>query len=102
MIDLDKHSSIIEKFIQADNNCPDFEFVEFDFLELDGWQAEYEAENPTYKTKGMTVHKDHDSGDEELNELIFKYMEPMVIKLKANNEPDFLLQMLDSSFIKLF
>ena len=142
MIDLDKHSSIIETFIQdsiekfkvdndeapksigiyccpwagwltinfninktlkeTNNNCPDFEFVEFDFFELEGWQEEYETENPTYKTNGLTIRKDPDTGDEGLNELIFKHMEPIVVKLKANNGSEFLLQMLDSSFVKSF
>ncbi len=42
---------------ETNNNCPDFEFVEFDFLELDGWQEEYESENPTYRIKGLTITK---------------------------------------------
>ena len=142
MIDLDKHSSIIEKFVQAsidkfkteknkgpvsigiyccpwagwlttnfnitrtleetENNCPDFEFVEFDFLDLEGWQDEYESDSPDYKVNGVVVHFDHDSGDENLNELAFKFLEPIVIRLKSVNGSDFLLQMLDSRFYRVF
>lgn len=87
---------------ETENNCPDFEFVEFDFLELEGWQEEYETENPTYKTNGLLIHYQPGTGDEKLNEVIFKYMEPIIVKLRANNESDFLLQMLDSNFIKQF
>lgn len=141
MIDIDKHSSIIEKFIKASiekfkietnenpqsigiyccpwagwlttnfninktldetgNNCPDFEFVEFDFLELNGWQSEYETDSPTYKINCSIISINHESSDEKLNELIFGYIGLIVSKLKTTDRPDILIQMLDSKFVTI-
>jgi hypothetical protein len=87
---------------ETNNNCPDFEFVEFDFLELNGWQEEYERESPAYKINQQVIHHRHDSGDEKLNELVFKFIEPLAAKLKKSYGSDILLQMLDSRCIKKF
>ena len=86
----------ISKYIaETENNCPDFEYVEFDFLELSKWDDEYETDNPEYKLNGSIIH--HDSGDESLNHLIFEYLKPIVLGIKKKHDFDFLLQMLDSN-----
>lgn len=94
--------NIDKTLADTDNNCPDFEFVEFDILELEGWQEEYESENPTYDLSGVITKHQPDDGDEKLNELIFNFLKPIIAKLKANNKGDFLLQMLDSNCVSVF
>ena len=86
---------------ETENNCPDFQFVEFDFLELPEWQEEYENDNPEFEINGQTIQHNHDSGDEKLNELIFSYLTPIVKELKDKNNSTFLLQMLDSNFVQV-
>ncbi|ASV30109.1 hypothetical protein [Maribacter cobaltidurans] len=82
---------------ETENNCPDFEFVEYDFLELSEWQDEYETDNPQFKLNDSINIHDHDLGDKNFNQLIFDYLKPLVIDLKESYEFDFLLQMLDSN-----
>lgn len=86
---------------ETQNNCPDFQFVEFDFLELPEWQEEYENTNPQFEINGQKIEHDHDFGDEKLNEIIFSYLKPIVRDLKNQNNSIFLLQMLDSSFVQV-
>ena len=93
--------NITKKIVDTENNCPDFEFVEFDFMELAEWKSEYETDNPKYKLDGLTIQHNHDLGDENLNELIFDYLKPIVIELKNNYDSDFLLQMLDSGKVEV-
>jgi len=87
---------------ETENNCPDFEFVEYDGLELEGWQDEYESDEPMYVVGGRTMKHDHDSGDEELNGLVFRYLEPIAISVKAQFGIDVELQMLDSNYVKVY
>lgn len=86
---------------ETQNNCPDFQFVEFDFLELQKWQEEYENENPEFEINGKKIIHNHNLGDEKLNELVFSYLKPIVIGLKVKDNTIFLLQMLDSSFVQV-
>ena len=88
----------IEKTLtETYNNCPDFEYVEFDLLDIPEWQDEYESDNPEFKIgEAIKVH-DIDLGDENFNNLIFYYLRPITVELKDNYEFDFLLQMLDSN-----
>ncbi|AEA45737.1 hypothetical protein [Fluviicola taffensis] len=85
---------------ETQNNCPDFQFVEFDFLELHEWQEEYEKDDPEFEINGQKIQHNHDFGDEKFNELIFNYLIPIVKELKNKNNSTFLLQMLDSNFIQ--
>lgn len=86
---------------ETENNCPDFEFVEFDILALDKWQEEYENDLPTFKISETTLTHNHDLGDEKLNELVFRFLEPIAIKIKLKFQKEILLQMLDSNCIKV-
>ena len=87
---IDKHLS------ETDNNCPDFQYVEFDILDLPEWSAEYEKEDPMYQLNDSIIRHDHDTGDEKLNQLIFEYLKPIMIVFKKKHDFNFLLQMLDS------
>ncbi|MCK8521468.1 hypothetical protein M0D21_07810 [Aquimarina sp. D1M17] len=89
--------NITKKVEETSNNCPDFEFVEFDFLELAEWESEYEKDNPEFKLNGEIQYYNDDLGDESLNEFIFEYLKPIVYELTKNYDSDFLLQMLDST-----
>lgn len=82
------------------NNCPDFDFVEYDFLDLSEWQNEYETYKPEFKINDSMNYHNHDLGDENLNQLIFSYLKPLAIELKQTHQTEILLQMLDSSFIE--
>jgi hypothetical protein len=87
-----------KKLNETEYNCPDFQFVEFDLLELSEWQEEYENEMPKFEIGGQTIEHNHDFSDEKLNELIFNYLKPIIRRLKEKENSVFLLQMLDSSF----
>lgn len=87
---------------EVENNCPDFEYVQFGCLALPKWEEEYETDNPQYKLGDSIIQHDHDSGDESLNQLIFEYLKPIVIELKLKYDFDFLLQMLDSDKVEVF
>lgn len=93
--------NISKNIAETENNCPDFEYVEFDFLELSKWEDEYETDNPEYKLNGSIIQHDHDSGDENLNQVIFEYLKPIVIGFKKKHDFDFLLQMLGSNKVEL-
>lgn len=86
---------------ETDNNCPDFEYVEFDFLDLKDWEMEYEKDKPEFKlNKKIKVH-DHELGDEKFNQLIFNYLKPILLEINEKIRITFLLQMLDSSSFEI-
>lgn len=93
--------NISKNIAETENNCPDFEFVEFDFLELSKWEDEYETDTPEYKLDGSIIQHDHNLRDESLNQLIFEYLKPIVIEFKMKHDFDFLLQMLDSNKVEI-
>jgi hypothetical protein len=83
------------------NNCPDFDFVGFRFLELPKWEEEYEGDAPTYQFKGNTITYNYELGDEVLNELFFIFLSTILLEVKSKLKEDILLQMLDSKFYKV-
>ena len=88
------------KLIETENNCPDFDYLEYDFMEIPEWKNEYETENPKFKSNGLVKNHNHDLGDENINEIIFDYLKPIVIGLQRN-DCKLLLQMLDSNFAEV-
>lgn len=86
---------------ETENNCPDFEFVEYDYLELQEWQNEYERENPAFKSNGEIKYHNHDLGDEHFNRLIFEFLKPILSEIKQKFESDLLIQMLDSELAEV-
>jgi len=75
---------------ETENNCPDFEFVEFGLLELDKWQEEYEKDVPTFKISETVINHNHDLGDENINEIVFKFLEPIAITIKIKFQTEIL------------
>lgn len=84
------------------HNCPDFDVVEFDFLELKHWEEEYERETPTYIFEGKTINLNYELGDEVLNALFFKFLSTIALEIKNAVKEELLLQMLDSKFYRVF
>ena len=93
--------NINRNIVETENNCPDFEFVAFDYLDLSDWQDEYETETPKFKLNGLIIQLDYDSGDEALNQSIFQYLKPLIVELKSRYDFVFLLQMLDSAIVEV-
>ena len=89
--------NVNKKLTETKNNCPDFEYVEYDLLEMPEWGNEYQTDNPEFKINNKIKIPNHDLGDEGFNKLIFDYLKPIVIEFKASHQSDFLLQMLDSN-----
>ncbi len=83
-------------------SCPDFDIVEFDLLELEVWQTEYESNSPEYIFENKLLALDSGSGDEALNNLFFKFLSTIVLKIKNDYKEDILLQMLDSQCRAIF
>ncbi|MEP2689234.1 MULTISPECIES: hypothetical protein [Maribacter] len=90
--------NIKTKLTETENNCPDFDFVEYDYMEIPEWEDEYESENPEFKTSGLVKRVNHDLGDEVFNKIIFDYLKPIVAEIKEQKDLIFLIQMLDSNF----
>jgi len=86
---------------ETQNNCPDFQFVEFDFLDLPEWQEEYENNNPEFEINGRKIEYNHNLGEETINELIFGYLKLIIHRLKKKSDSVFLLQMLDSKYVEI-
>jgi hypothetical protein len=82
----------------TENSCPDFEFVEFDILEVDEWQQEYESETPAFTIGNDVVELEAFPANEVWNEIFFKFLLPIVVEISENNKKPMLLQMLDSEF----
>lgn len=84
------------------NNCPDFEFVAFDSMDLGDWQIEYEKDEPLFQAAGEIPEYNQDMGDERLNEIVFAYLQPIARGIKHEHPLPLLLQMLDSNYYKVF
>ena len=82
-------------------NCPDFEFVEFDSLDFPQWQSEYESDEAEYQLGNSIIKYTHEGGDEELNEIFFSYLLPVMREVKGNIDQTILLQLLDSNCRKV-
>ena len=85
----------------TENNCPDFEFVEYDYLELQEWQNEYEKDNPVFKYDNQVKYHNHDLEDEHFNRIIFEYLKHIILEVKDKFKSDLLLQMLDSEIAEI-
>ena len=82
-------------------NCPDFEFVEFDSLDFPQWQSEYESDEAEYQLGNSIIKYTHEGGDEELNEIFFSYLLPVMKEVKRSIDQTILLQLLDSNCRKV-
>lgn len=80
------------------SNCPDLQYVEYDLFEIPSWQEEYESDEASFSLHGEITVMDPDQGDEQLNELIFKFLKELINGIKPEQSPVFFLQLLDSRF----
>lgn len=93
--------NISRSLSETENIYPDFEFVEYDYLEIQEWQNEYEKDKPTFKLDNELRYHNHDLGDEHFNRIIFEYLKPVVSELKDKFKSDLLLQLLDSEIAEI-
>jgi hypothetical protein len=79
-------------------NCPDFEYVEYDLLDLDDWSDEYNNEIPEFiDLNNILIKLNREEGDEALNKIIFEYLFELIKSTDLKERvPQILLQMLDS------
>jgi len=80
------------------NNCPDFEFVEFELFDLPELASEFESESPSYMVNRSIVNLNHNLGNEGLNKIIFHFLLPVIAELKDHHPQPLLLQLLDSKY----
>lgn len=92
--------NITHSFKQEDYSCPDFEFVEFDLMNFDNWQEEYESfESIWIDDNSKTYHGHLGDGDEALNAFFFPFLKNLIVNLnKEIKLPSTILQFLDSNF----
>ena len=101
-------SLCLDSSLQEDQNCPEFEFVEFDLYEDKSWVTEYEADIPKVMTVDGTVHDvDIESeGDEALNRLFYDFLVGLLSTTDAESIVDSIIgrpvrlgvQLLDSQY----
>ncbi|MBP6387261.1 MAG: hypothetical protein KA327_11635 [Pseudarcicella sp.] len=82
-----------------EQNCPDFEFVEFDLIELPEIEEEHQNEKPIFKIgEILTTLNTNDFGDEAINEFIFNSLKSSAIKINEIKNIEVVVQMLDSQY----
>jgi|GEM_PF-1481543 len=91
---------------EASSNCPDFEFVEEDLIDIPTWRIEYEMEEEVVRiinSRGREISfLIEDLGDENFNEPVFEALVEIVIELKYEFESyqnRYLVQILDSDLM---
>jgi hypothetical protein len=87
---------------EDEQNCPDFEFADFNFIELPELEEEYQNDNPVFKIGDNLINLDIEAlGDEAINEFIFNSLKPIATKIKENKRLEVVLQMLDSQYVEM-
>ena len=94
--------NISYSFSEVSYSCPDFEFVEYDFIEFKHWEEEYESLEGLWTDNNLKVYGvNRSEGDEGLNKFFFDYLKDIVVNLNEKSRlPPTLLQFLDSKFCK--
>lgn len=84
---------------EEDYYCPDFEFVEFDLIEFNTWEEEYESGEGVWIDDNLkTYHYNFDYGDEGLNSFFYPFLKNLILSLNEEYKlPSTILQFLDSS-----
>ena len=89
------------KIEQTSFNCPDFDHVEFQLLDLSEWVDEAEKEDPIFTYGNKTLNWNGE--DETLNKFIFNYFVGWIIpSITENFTKPLLLQMLDSKYSNIW
>ena len=81
-------SLCLDRAVQLDQNCPDFEYTEFALYEASTWTAEYETEDPLtiVTASGEHLELDLDSvGDAALNAVFFDFLRQLLADPVATN-----------------
>jgi len=91
--------NITHSLNEEDYYCPDFEFVEFDIIDFDNWQEEYESfERIFVDDRSETYHSNLGDSDEDLNSFFFPFLKNLIINLSERHKlPSTILQFLDSN-----
>ncbi|MEM9672722.1 MAG: hypothetical protein AAF992_09000 [Bacteroidota bacterium] len=91
--------NVKKKLAETKDNCPDFEYVEFDMIDFESWADEYESEQPGWRYRNSIYEDNSDEGDTGLNRFFFIFMKQLIQKMNVGDTaPIILLQMLDSEF----
>ena len=79
--------------------CLEFEFVEYEMLELKHWEEEYQTGEGIWTDDNLKVYRtNHDEGDEGLNKFFFNYLKELIANLNEKHKlPSTQLQFLDSN-----
>lgn len=93
--------NLIKTIEDTKSNCPDFEFVEFDLLELPEFQREYESHAPCFLIGDKIMEMDTDLGNEGVNVIVFNVLLPLIRQMKKNMTQEILVQMLDSNYYQV-
>jgi hypothetical protein len=89
-------------------NCPDFEYVEYEQLSFEAWQEDYESDAPKVKVSSWrTITHNHSKGDEAFNKPFFKFLVGIAEEYFRDGRCPVRatwvgVQMLDSSLIKFW
>lgn len=81
-------------------NCPDFEFLEFEFWENKEILDKIEKQSFNILIENQVLIVDPDLGDERINEIFFNFLKPLIVEISQNYKYSILLQMLDSKFVE--
>ncbi|MGD1895290.1 MAG: hypothetical protein ACFB15_32445 [Cyclobacteriaceae bacterium] len=91
--------NVKKKLSETKENCPDFEYVEFNMIDFESWADEYESEQPVWRYRNSIYQDNLDEGDAGLNRLFFIFMKELIQKMNTGGAaPIILLQLLDSEF----
>lgn len=91
-----------KSFEETNQNCPDFEYVEYELLDFPEWEDEYNGDKPMYQTGDKIIQVSHEEGGEELNRIFFSFLFPIIAGVKTRINKKVLLQFLDSNCIRIF
>ena len=86
---------------EANNNCPNFEFVEFAILDFPEWEDEYETNDPKYQRGNTVFEFNHKDGDEKLNEIFLPYLLSIVAEIKTKIKQVIVVQFLDRNYFNV-
>jgi hypothetical protein len=95
--------NLTKKLEEADWNCPDFEFVEYSFIDFREWNEKYEMSiNSSLIIQFDKIHSinPETQGDETLNQIFFQYLKRVVRGIDFNKNYKIVLQMLDSNCVE--
>ncbi|MDP9079672.1 MAG: hypothetical protein M3O71_19770 [Bacteroidota bacterium] len=78
-------------------SCPDFEFVEFDIVEFQKWEEEYESDQGVWVDDSKNYEYNFDEGDEGLNSFFYSFLKNLIFSLNEKYKlPSTIVQFLDS------